>query len=140
MSGARLLLHGVAALLPMAAVAAITQFKFHSSSEFVALSIPAVLAAQLAALIAWPMFDSAARRGGGWRAALTGLVMGVLTHLLFGPLLMMFSGGAHGVFGFMLAVSVGSLLVVGWVSVPVVMLVNVVLIRLRTKELHRAVV
>jgi hypothetical protein len=140
LSVSRVLLHLAAALLPMAAVAVITQFKFHSGSEFVELSIPAVLAAELAALIGWPMFEGAAQRGGGWRAALTGVVMGVLTHLLFGPLLMLFGGGASDAFAFMFAVSVGSLLVVGWVSIPILIVLDLVLVRLRRKELQRAAV
>lgn len=140
MSVSRVLLHLAAALLPLVAVAAIMQGGFHDSSNFVALGLPAVLAAQLASFIGWPMFESAAHRGGGWRAALTGIVMGVLTHLLFGPFLMLFGGGAPGAFAFMLAASIGSLLVVGMVSVPAVVVINLVLIRLRRKELHCAAV
>lgn len=139
MSVSRVLLHLAAVVLPMA-VAAFLVGELHDLPGFMQFGAPAVMAAQLATVMGWPLFDSAARRGGWWRPALAGIVMAMLTHLLFGPCLMLFGGTSGGGLSLMLLASLGSLLVAGVFTVPAVVLLNLILNRVRRKELHCAAV
>ena len=147
MIASRVLLHLAAALLPLAAAALIMRGK-SGSTDAIMFMVSAVAAAQLAALLGWPLFDRAARRGGWWRAALSGVVMALLTHALFAPMVAVwglfigarvFRDPEH--FGLlMLWLSVGSLIMAGAVTVPAVVLLNLALQPLRRKELHRVAV
>lgn len=140
MSVSRVLLYLAAALLPLMAVATLVFRDLHDIRTLLQLGAPAVMAAQLATAIGWPLFDSAVRRGGWWRTVLAGIVMAVLTHVLFGPCLLL-SGGLSGAgLSPVLLASFGSLLVAGAFTVPAVVLLNLVLNRVRRKELDRAAV
>lgn len=147
MIASRVLLHLAAALLPLAAAALIMRGNL-GSTDSIMFMLAAIAAAQLAASLGWPLFDRAARRGGGWRAAASGVVMALLTHLLFAPLVAVcglligariFRDPAQ--FGLMMLwLSVGSLILAGAVTVPAVALLNLALQPLRRKELHRVAV
>lgn len=139
MNVSRVLLHLAAVVLPMA-VAAFVVGDLHDLQGFMQFGVAAVLAAQLATVIGWPLFDGAARRGGGWRAILAGIVMALSTHLLFGPCLLLFGGTSGGALSAVLLASLGSFLIAGAFTVPAVLLLSLVLNRLRRKELHSAAV
>lgn len=147
MIASRVLLHLAAALLPLAAAALIMRGNA-GSTDAIMFMVSAIGAAQLAVLLGWPLFNSAARRGGWWRAALSGAAMALLTHALFAPMVAvcgLFIGAGMfrdpQQFGLlMLALSAGSLVLAGAVTVPAVMLLHLALQRLRRKELHRVAV
>ncbi len=139
----RALLHLAAVVLPAAAAAVVLRNE-RPTVEYLLLCSAASGAAQIAVLIGWRLFDSAARRGGLWRAVLAGVVMAVLTHLLFGPA-MALCWAVAGQFPpdfvpFVLLLSFGSLIVMGVATVPAVVIVNLLLNRLRRKELLRVAV
>lgn len=151
MSRARLLLHAAALVFPLlAAGAMMTTSFFRGAEDFFALAGVAVVAAQLAVLPGWWLLERSARRPGWIRPALAGLVMALLTHLLFGVVMELWSVvraigpervGLAGIYvrlQSVLFVAGLSCAFVGWATAPAVMLLCVALQRLRRGELAAA--
>lgn len=128
---ARLRLHLLALVLPLLILAGALLFlPPMSRGDLVPAAIGVVIAAQLAALCCWPLL---------WRCRSTaatvcsGLAMGLLTHLFFGPAMgvaaWLCANGAMTLrlelLGIMAWVSLVSLLSAGWISLPLTVAVAV---------------
>lgn len=142
MSFARLLLHGLAAVLPVIVIGIVIGFVDGKAAEMVPLAAVAVFAAQVAALAGWPLLDDAARRPGLARPVLAGLAMALLTHVLFGVVLSSFLLLEHDVLSqpgellrSMVFFVVVSLILAGGATLPLLMGLGVGLCRLRRDEL-----
>lgn len=142
MSFARVLLHGLAVVLPVVMIGVAFGLGGGNASEIVPLAAVSVIAAQLAALAGWPLLDSAARRPGLARPVLAGLAMALLTHVLFGVVASLYvllerdvlaQPGAllRSVVFYLLM----SLVLAGWATAPALMVLTVGLCRLRREEL-----
>jgi hypothetical protein len=140
----RVVLHLAAAVLPVLATVLVCQAFGMSVKDFGGAAFAAVLAAQVAALIGWPILVR--NPGSAWLAPLaTGLLMAVITHLLFGPafalVILVSQNGAGNTdfFAGLFGLSRYAAAFVGWASAPLVMATCVLVHRLRRKELARAV-
>lgn len=145
MIASRVVLHLAAVVLPVLATAGVGWVFRFSASDFGSLAVAAVLAAQIAALLGWPLLVRG--QASAWLAPLaTGLAMAVATHVLFGPAfatIIALTENDHAGSGFftkMFGFSVYAAAFVGWASAPLVMAVCVLVNRLRRKELDRAAV
>jgi hypothetical protein len=141
----RVVLHLAAAVLPVLATVALCAVFRMPLDDFWGAAIAAVLAAQFAVLLGWPLL--ARGIASAWLAPLgTGLLMAVVTHVLFGPMfaaLLLVTGkhlGAGETFSVMFGLSIYAAAFVGWASAPLVMALCVLVNRLHRKELHRAAV
>ena len=144
MSNARVLLHVIALVGTLLVTFLGGAFITHNGNGVVsAAGLSAVCATQLACLIYWPWIERRAWRGAsGWPV---GIMIAAGSHVLcaLGFLLpgMLGPGFVFGqallmgmlVFGF-------SLLLVGWLSFPLTMIVAQWVVRLRNRELHDVVV
>lgn len=141
-----MLLHGAAAVLPLLALGASLFALGWKQDLLSALMLGAIVVApaQLAVCIGWPLLERTQPRR-VVAAAFVGLLMGVLTHVLFGPALALggwvmrggHDGGAFG-FGEMAFVSLTSVSMVGWISLPATALVAIAVHRRRRRELGHA--
>ncbi len=145
MSASRVVLHLAAAVLPVLATAILCRAFRLSASDFLGAAAGAVLAAQSAALLGWPLLVRS--QASAWLAPLAiGLAMAVMTHALFGPAFALVIAPTEptifgpGFFSKLFEVSIYSAVFVGWASAPLVMAICVLVNRLRRKELHRAAV
>ncbi|MBN8741161.1 MAG: hypothetical protein BGP24_08415 [Lysobacterales bacterium 69-70] len=145
----RILLHLAALVLPLAAavgtMAALTGSEVFSPerlADLLRIVAPPVVAAQIAAALGarWLLRPTPSI----WlRPLAIGFGMALLTHILFGPLLVLslrFGGERLGndVAYSSLVFSVASAALVGWLSAPLTMAVSVLADRLRRRELDRA--
>lgn len=142
MSFTRLLLHGLAVVLPAMVIGIAVGFADGKAADMVLLAAVAVFAAQLAALAGWPLLDDAARRPGLARPVLAGLAMALLTHVLFGVVLSFFLLLEHKslsqpgeLLRSMVFFVVVSLILAGWATLPLLMGLGVGLCGLRRDEL-----
>lgn len=145
MSASRVVLHLAAAVLPVLAAVILCQVFGMSFEDFGGGAIAAVLAAQVAALVGWPMLERSL--ASAWLAPLgIGLLMAVVTHVLFGPIFAVLLRltekhlGGTEILAVMAGISIYAAAFVGWASAPLIMAICVLVNRLRRKELHRAVV
>lgn len=142
-SRARLWLHAAALLLPLLALGVVL-FALRWKEDLVSLLMLAavvVVPAQLAAWMGWPLLERIQPRRAA-AAAFVGLFMGMITHVLLGPVFalggwVMRGGRDGGAFGFadMAFVSVTSVFMAGWVSLPLTALVAIAVHRRRRREL-----
>ena len=145
MSQARVVLHAAAFIAPVVAVyGVIAAFGLHVP-EVGGMVVPAIAAAQIGALTGWPLLERF--RASAWGVPLMiGLLMALVTHLVFGPLSvvsqMPFSKTSMGddAFSAALLFSCLSAVVAGPVSAPATMAIAVFVHRLRSKELVRVTV
>ena len=136
---ARLLLHVAAFLASTVAVyGAIVAFGLRTP-EVAGFIVPAIVAAQVAALVGWPLLERF--HASPWIAPLlVGLLMALVTHLLFGPFALVatqftedYPPGADSIpEAFML--SFFSAVIVGAATAPVTMAIAVLVHRLRRRE------
>jgi hypothetical protein len=141
----RVVLPLAAAVLPVLATVVLCVVFRMSLDDFRGAAIAAVLAAQIAVLLGWPLLVRSV--ASAWLAPLgIGLLMAVVTHILFGPMFAALLLGtekhsaAGEIFSVMVGVSIYAALFVGWASVPLIMALCVLVNRLHRKELHRAAV
>lgn len=142
-SRARLLLHGAATLLPLLALGA-ALFALGLKEDLAStllLAAVVVVPAQLAACLGWPLLELTQPRR-AVAAAFVGLLIAVLTHALFGPVFALagwlLRGGHSGGISELrdtVAVSLTSVMMVGWVSAPATALVAIAVHRRRRREL-----
>ncbi len=145
----RLMLHLVALIVPVAAaVGALVvltgsqTFSPQRLADLLRVVAPPVVAAQIAAALGarWLLRPTAST----WlRPVAIGFGMALLTHILFGPLLvlsLMSSGERLGgvMSEWMLGFSVASATFVGWLSAPLTVAASLFVDRLQRRELARA--
>lgn len=145
MIASRVVLHLAAVVLPVLAAAIGCRIFHFSLSDFWGLAAAAVLAAQGATLLGWPLLVRG--QASVWLVPLaTGLALAVMTHVLFGPAFaLVFALAGNPVtgpdfFAKLFGMSIYSAAFVGWASAPLIMAICVLVNRLRRKELDRAAV